>query len=253
MLVGGLSAVIAPFAALAQETASADWDLRRGEQATLAYLDFTDDLALAVRCRGRALDVVISGLPSDSGPHRILRIGWEGQPLRTQSWLNGADGVTAFSDRPAWLARAWRSGGRLAIESGPQDAPLRRSVVDLPRSDAAIDAVLDACGVPRTDPRRIHYLDWVVPDDAPRNMRWVSRPRMRYPQEAWARQASVTVSCLALGDRLVHCEVERETPADQGFGAEAIRASRGARVAFDPPEASSDGVWVIWRQRFRLR
>lgn len=249
-----VSAATTPCAAMAQEAAAEDWDLHRTQDVVSAYLSFTDGLMVAVRCQGRAFHVFASGLPPQRGPFRTLRFAMNAQPEEEHSWLSGTDPTVAFSNLPERLARRWRDGGRLVIEIPLAGETPRRFVVDLPRSEAAIDAVLDACDKPRADPRDAMYRNWSVAGPRPTGMRWVREPSTSYPNRGTnTNLASVTLSCIAQeGGRLGDCVVESEFPPGRGFGSAALQGAGRARVASEPP-GREHGRLVTWTMRFRLQ
>lgn len=86
---------------------------------------------------------------------------------------------------------------------------------------------------------------------------WRERPVPWYPDEAIAggiEEGRVVVACAVGADgRLTRCEVASETPEGYGFGREALRATRGARM--QPSEANGQPVEtrVSFTVAFRLQ
>lgn len=86
---------------------------------------------------------------------------------------------------------------------------------------------------------------------------WRERPVPWYPDEAIAggiEEGRVVVACAVEADgRLTLCEIASETPEGYGFGREALRATRGARM--QPSEANGQPVEtrVSFTIAFRLQ
>ncbi len=220
--------------ALAQEPAQ-DWETFRDERGkvTVAYSNFDSGLGLAVRCVDRSFETVVVGLPALRGQNqtRRLQIAFGDAPFHDEDWNVTADPSRAVSSMGTSFARKLREGGRLRIRV-PGGSPDGRNLVhdlDLPRSNAAIDGALAACGRPLADPRDSGLP--VASDGAlPPGLAWARQPRPRHPANDYARGFAV-LTCLTLSDgRLGECEVEAEYPVDGGFGAAAMDAVGGARV-----------------------
>lgn len=86
---------------------------------------------------------------------------------------------------------------------------------------------------------------------------WRERPVPWYPDEAIAAEVEegrVVVGCTVGADgRLTRCDIVSETPEGYGFGREALRATRGARM--QPSEADGEPVEtrVSFTIAFRLQ
>lgn len=222
----------------------ADWDMRRDARAKLkvAFTAFESGLAIGARCTDGVYEVAMAGLPPAPGSvdTRILRIGFQGKPVREQTWFVASDRGTAISSLPAPLARELRKGGRMDVVvpgAGPGGANIRY-VLELPASAMAIDETLGACNRTLEDPR-----DALLPD-APgdgsvRGRDWARTPRPAYPlTDFGAGFASLTCIGRASGE-IDDCVVEAEYPPRQGFGRAALRAAEQARLEPLPDAADA--------------
>lgn len=234
-----------------------DWTLveRPDEQVTAAALRFDGSLTLMVRCQGSELEAVIAGLPAADTRYslRDLSYGFRDNPLSQRSWWTGGHPSTVFSDVPARTARQWRQGGQVQVRAQPVGGgPATRYVLTIPPSTASVERVLTACGRPLTDPR-----DATTPDNAPSvpsGFTWQQAPEPRYPARALQRRihGMATLSCAVSEDgRIDQCQIESERPGQQGFGEEALRAARGARLTkLGDPAATLDVV--VFSMRFMV-
>jgi hypothetical protein len=231
LLAAGL-AMASPAAAQDVE----DWDIDRDpdHRRITASVFFSDGSGVATRCSDRSFAVLLVGLPQapDDGDFmRPLSIDM-GHGRHTQSWLRGETPTLAFSLMPARLARQLRDGGRIQIydATNGSDAPL--IAIDLPPSPEAINATLEACGLPTDDPRD-DGRDWVV-TPSPQPLRWRFAPQSTAPDRALSGRllrGIVVMSCVAQADgRIRDCQVEMEHPTGFDLGREALRATRDARV-----------------------
>jgi TonB family protein len=249
-----LVAVASP--AMAQE-AGDDWDLTVDEAqgVTLATVGYSSGQALAVRCRGGELDVLVSGLPPMEGASRRIEATYRDGRTEAGSWITANDGSLIFSPAPALDGRRLRQGGALQLSVALEFAatsPLRRYALDLPTQSANLDRVLDDCGAGAPDPR-----DDLVRWNQPIGMTdlWRRQPVPDYP-EAAAHLGSgfATFSCVvAEGGRLTDCRTERESHAPRyGFGEAALRSLRDARVATADEGGPPPGTLLLATMRFRL-
>jgi TonB family protein len=247
--------------ALAQAVGDDDWDFSRdpARKAVVAAATFDSGVGLAARCVDGAYDVLFSGLPPVSTALRTLTFTYAGAPPVENSWAVGSDGTSAFSDLPAPLARRLRAGGRVEVTvPAANGQPAKRFVLELPRSERAIDETLTACDRPLSDPRDT-LLTPLVPASGPGNgVRWETPPSMAFPERAMRRNVetgAVTLSCLVKANgRLDDCVVETERPAGVGFGQAALDGARRARLASTSGEAVAQaGGAVTYRATFFLQ
>lgn len=232
-----LAAASAP--ALAQD-AGDDWDLQRFPESavTQAVLAYDGAPALTARCTAGTLSILISDLPpSDAGPDALLlEIG--DMPLR--QWERS--GEAAQRPVSARAMRALMAGGDLALTAPTQDAP-RRYRLQAPAASRAIGEVLSYCGAALAHPHdAVVAAQRRAAADAGRQTealqaetpRWVRGPFPDYPDLAIRRgigYGQVTLSCgFTQAGRLRDCWVETEFPAGVGFGREALRSTRDARL-----------------------
>ncbi|WP_322325153.1 hypothetical protein [Cypionkella sp.] len=254
MVIAMLLAAASP--AVAQESGE-DWDLTvdEAQAVMLATVYYSSGQALAVRCRGDELDVLVSGLPPLEGVSRRIEATWRDGRTETGSWITAANGSLIFSPVPGLDARRLRQGGTLQLSvalDNPATIPLRRYALDLPARSANLDLVLDACGTGGPDPR-----DDLVRWNEPIGMTdlWRRQPMPRYPEAAIQLGAGfATFSCVvAEGGRLTDCRTERESHARRyGFGASSLRSLRDARVATADEDGPPPGTLLVGTIRFRL-
>ncbi|HYD28185.1 MAG TPA: hypothetical protein VEA62_10885 [Brevundimonas sp.] len=255
------SAVLAAVVAMAATPAFAqeggdDWDLTVDEAqgVTLATVGYSSGQAVAVRCRGGELDVLVSGLPPMEGASRRIEATYRDGRTEAGSWITANDGSLIFSPAPAIDARRLRQGGPLqlsvALES-PTTSPLRRYSLDLPTRSANLDRVLDSCGARAPDPRD-DLVRWNLPIGT--TDLWRRQPVPDYP-EAAAHLGSgfATFSCVVAEDgRLTDCRTERESHAPRyGFGEASLRSLRDARVATVDEGGPPPGTLLLATMRFR--
>lgn len=233
-----LGLLTASTCAAAQDVAE-DWDLmtRRGDVS--ASVIYSSGQGVVVRCQADSLETYIVGLPlaEAPSPRRSIDYALGSDAFRTSTWQSSISGDAIFADTPAPFARRLRAGGELQLRIEGQDGqPSRRYVLPLPRSNEAVDRVLDACGRPQDDPRdalRRSESSTDVAEAGDAAVRWARLPRLSYPDRALqAGQAGMAVlSCLVEpSGRLEECFVEVERPANADFGRYALRAVRDARL-----------------------
>jgi protein TonB len=86
---------------------------------------------------------------------------------------------------------------------------------------------------------------------------WLQRPEPTYPREAiraGVEQGEVDLQCVARADgQMAFCTITSETPEGYGFGREALRATRDARM--QPGEVDGERVdaSVHFSVHFRLQ
>lgn len=249
-----LSIVAVAFPALAQD-AGDDWDLGRdpARDAVIAAVTF-DNFGIAVRCVDRRLSVLMSGMPPGRGERNLkMALGESGEA--DQTWISAGDGTTVFSLWPTSVANYLRQGGRLQVIAPQDDGPARRYVVDLPRSDAAVPAVLTACG--ETIPSE-GQANGVASREDLTGLTWARRIEARFPFQnngPTPEFGIVALSCVTdRGGYLKRCRIESEYPADGVFGRAAqLGAHQSGRVAVtegDP--AAVEGRRVVFVVRFGM-
>lgn len=227
-------------ASMAQD--SDDWDLGRdpAQKAIVAAVSF-DNFGVAARCVDGQLSVLMSGLSMARGEQKIgVSIGDE--PAKDATWISTGDG-TLFSLWPTSTANTLREGGSLRITvpaSGNQ--PARRYAFDLPKSEASVAAVFEACD--RSLPRSRAEADAVPSSENLAGLRWVRRPEPRFPFRNEGRTYDFGIAAISCAtDRdgyLRKCIVESEYPAGAGFGRAAqYAAHQSSRVEVIEGDASS--------------
>ena len=219
------------------------WDYADTPAVKVASVSFGSGQSIAIRCAGGELDVMILGLPVETGGgNRLLEVGLGGADLRRQTWLNHESAAVVYSARPAFSARYLRGGGQLTLRMTPSEAQpvIRRFQLKLPTDGLNIDRVLEVCSVPLTDARD-QVFEIEPPLSPPPNLQtnlWEQLPHVNFPgtaANAGVAAGRASVSCL-VGERgdLGQCRVERESPKGVGFGRETVRAFERARVRLTP-------------------
>lgn len=235
----------------AQDTAE-DWDLTvdPAQRLTLATLDFGGN-AVALRCKGGKLDLLLTGTPLSTEEFRIVRVTAGAIAGERQSWQTHAGMPVLSASEPDRLARQLRAGGELDVRIEPQatgEPPLRFRLT-APPSPASLERVLSACGAPLTD-------DWDLrPRVSSQNLVWEHQAFPQYPETAALRRiplASVRLACIVPADgRLNECRVLSETPERLGFGRNALVAARNSRVALPENDPGLVGKVIVYTVRYR--
>ncbi|RZJ96939.1 MAG: TonB family protein [Brevundimonas sp.] len=249
--------------ALAQQAPEAeapmDWDLDRDDNALAAVLAFEPGPTFIVRCAGRRLDVLITGLPAvpEDAVSRIVDMKWGDEPGTTPPWSAVASTV-AVSQAPDWLARTLRHGGSLRMTArAALDAPGSQYRLDIPPSPNAINEVLEACRMPLEDPRDVDMAS-AFDRSLLEGLEWRQRPAPKFPQQAMiagAREGMARLSCCVQPTgRVTDCRIESESTPGIGFGPSAMASMRGARLKPGSPSPHPDGSppLVSFTIRFRL-
>lgn len=251
-IAAALASLLPAGAPAAQDTAAGDWDLHRDDEGVLAFTTYDSGLAIAFRCRDGAFAAVAAGLPPSRDSRRRLLLRLQDEEPRPSMWTATTNDTVAVADYPAPLARQFRKGGslRLTVPDGAGEGRDLTHEVELPPSNAAIDAALTACGRPLVDPRDA-LLSAVDGEGLSGGATWARRPRIIFPNTRYASGFAV-LSCLAWSDgRLTDCIIESEHPHDGRFGEAALRGARNARAAI--PESAPPGPFRVgFHVGFRL-
>jgi len=251
------TAVIA-MPALAQD--AADWDLTIHERQhiTVATIQFSSGLGIAVRCIDQAYEAFLEGLPepTTSGATRPLRIAFGDKPMEDSTWSVADEPTIAVSSLPAPFARALRSGGKLQIvvPGAGENGRNLRYVMDLPASNTAIDQTLAACERPLVDPRDAELAD-MGETGLPGDVIWRQAPRPTFPGASRYAVGFAVVSCLTNPDgHLRECVIESEHPHKAQFGRATLRSLDDARLALaDDPDATVPPGRVLFRINFQMQ
>lgn len=234
-------------------TASLDWDVIRdpARKMVAAYVQVDSGLSVVLRCTNGGYDALLAGLPEARGETRNLVLTHGGDSSTHQSWSVGSSPGIALSPLPAPFARKLRNGGQLSIlvpDGGGAGRDLRH-VVQLPASSSAIDETLTACGRPLADPRD-NTLSDPGENGLSSGVAWDRMPLPAPPETTRYSQGFATLSCMAQPDgRLSSCIVESEYPSGSGFGENALRAMRRARLK-SIDSANAEPRMVVFRIKF---
>lgn len=245
----------APTAAAAVEP-PADWDTVRDPRKKMvaAYVSLDSGVNIILRCTDGVYDALMSGLPAaPRGDTRVLRVSYDDH-FHNETWNVATTRSVALSALPAPFARKLREGGLVSIVVPDGAGPGRnlRHNLHLPQSSAAVDETLTACNRPLTDARDADLPDLDENGRSP-DVNWAQPPRPSYPFPAKYSGGFAMLSCMALPDgRLDDCLVESEFPVDGGFGKQALRGARDARLK------ASDGSpitprLIVFRTNFMMR
>ena len=161
-LMGAVAALVV--LALPIEVVAQTWRLERGrdpftDEPRIIASVLTRDLSVGVRCIAGTLDaVVLSGYIGDDASNVRYRV--DQGPVRETVWDTsvGRDGLFAWA--PSEFARDLVAGNRLTFEYSDFSGQRHIESVGLRGSAATINAVLDACSVPRADPRAANPEIW---------------------------------------------------------------------------------------------
>ena len=239
--------------------AATDWDLDRDPNALAAVLAFEPGPTFIVRCAGRRLDVLITGLPAvpDDALTRIVDMKWGEAAVTTPPW-SAVAATVAVSQAPDWLARTLRRGGALRMTArAAADAQGSQYRLDIPPSPSAINEVLAACRMPLDDPRDADMAS-AFDRTLLEGVEWRQRPAPEFPQQAQTagvREGSARLSCYVQADgRMADCRIESESTPGVGFGPSALASMRGARLkpGSAPPRPDGSPPLVSFMIRFRL-
>lgn len=253
--LAAILAIAVAVPALAQD-AEADWDLliQPENRLTAAHTLYDNGLLLATRCHQGVFQVMIGGLPEAPpakdllSAQRTLGIGIDDKPVVDYRFMIGQNRQIAFAELPAMLARSMRSGGpmEIVVSGAGEGGRNLRYVMELPRSNTAIDQTLADCGRPLVDPRDAE-LEALPDDGLPKNIQWRKKPDIYYPAGRTYTAGFAVTTCMARPDgRVTDCVVETEFPADGGFGAAAMRGARSGRL-----ENKNGGPVPLTRISFR--
>lgn len=211
----------------AAAAAAPEWVAAAGDNTEAAVLIYGGDLSLSVLCRDNRLDFLVGGLPPTTENIRTVQVNVPTDPLRNSTWIVGADGTTLISTAPAIYARRLRQTDRLTLRMPSENGqPARRYEFALPADHVALDHVLESCDTPLDRPADLEF----VPELP--LIRWSPQPMPSYPREGMdVVSATVLMECMVQTDgRVDDCEILTEEPRRRGFGREALKAVRRARI-----------------------
>lgn len=232
------------------------WTLTEASGALIASASYESGQSFVVRCRNKRLDVMMTGVPTESGP-QTRRLEWaaQGGEHQRQTWLNLADQPMIFASRPAHVARILRKGGMASVRlpASSETAQAHRYDLPLPSDPDGLDQVLAACETRLDDPR-----DDLIEIDPPYERPgvfpdiWQRFAAPQYPNSAMSAGAGeVLFSCIvAEAGRLRDCRIEMENPPRVGFGQATLDALPSSRLRLGP--GVEPGRLVVSRTLYRL-
>lgn len=241
-----LVAVAVVSLALASPVAAQEWQASTNgaRRQTAALVVWPTGYALVARCEAGDFQAFLRLPEAAAADYRnILTFEGQSRTMGLDPPYGSDESQVLFVQEPSRAARWLLGGGQLSVAVG-QRAPV---TLALPDDPSALREAMRACNRPETDSRDL------LPTAT--DLNWRIRPRPDWPHRAASNIsfAAVVVSCiLAEGGRLEHCEVERESPTEEGFGYEAIRAMSDARVQSTGEGALDVGTLVRFSVTFRL-
>jgi TonB family protein len=108
--------------------------------------------SMAVRCKADLLEVVFAG-GYIGDEDASVRYRFDGGEVHSDVWNTSTSRDALFADAPGEVARWIASGSRMVFEYEDFSGTPHQYSVSLNGSGVAAGRVLDACGVPRTNPR----------------------------------------------------------------------------------------------------
>lgn len=115
--------------------------------------------AMGVRCKAELLEVLfMGGYVGDE--NASVRYRFDSGEVHSEVWDSATSREGLFADAPGEVARWMASGSRMAFEYEDFAGTPHQYNVSLAGSGTAIGRVLDACGVPRNDPRSLDDDIW---------------------------------------------------------------------------------------------
>lgn len=252
-VLAGLVTVLAGSVTAAAAQEAPRWTLTERDGVRIAHTELQSRAAVIVRCAARQFSVMLQGVPTPTDRMVVTAIIDGSVDLTNQWWLTD-DSAMLMSRRPARFARGLAAGQTVSLATRSSDGRSWLVEGPLPADRTALDAVLSACDIPRTDPRDLRELPGGDGQASTRQpFGWLRPPRGEWP--AWASDRNLTegfvvLSCITgEAGRLEDCRVESELPMGGGFGREAVRSARQARLQAHSPV----GVVVEFEINYFLR
>ncbi len=240
-------------AGAAQAQERPHWTLTRNGDVAIAHTTLQSRAAVVVRCAADQLTVLLAGVPAPTDRMSVTTI-IDGSVDLTDGWWLVEDGSMLMSRRPARYARALAAGQAVSLMArGGEGSPWMVEAA-LPADRMPVDAVLEACDLPLTDPR--DTLLAAGPDAgtaSPAGLHWERQPAPRFPDRALSKgltEGTVVVTCMTGPAGSLHeCRAESELPVGGNFGQEAVRAANNARIGRESPV----GGLVVFEIMFLIR
>lgn len=114
---------------------------------------------MVVRCKDDLLETYfVGGYVGDDDANVRYRI--DGGEVHEDVWSSSTSKDSLFADAPGEVARWMAAGSRMALEYEDFSGTPHRYAIPLNGSAVAIHQALDACGVPRTNPRAVDEEIW---------------------------------------------------------------------------------------------
>jgi hypothetical protein len=210
------------------------WTLTTNGDVTIAHTTLGSRAAFVVRCAADQLSVLLAGVPAPTDRMSVTTIV-DGSVDLTGGWWLVDDGSTLMSRRPARYARTLAAGHAVSLMARSGEGQPWIVEASLPADRTPVDAVLEACDLPLSDPR--DTLGAGGPDAAttsPVSLHWERQPTPRFPDRAISKgltEGTVVVTCMTgPAGSLRECRAESELPVGGNFGQEAVRAANNARL-----------------------
>jgi hypothetical protein len=227
------------FAGFAQAQERPQWTLTANGDVTMAHTTLQSRAAFVVRCAAGQFTVLLAGVPAPTDRMSVTTIV-DGSVDLTGGWWLVDGGAMLMSRRPARDARALAGGQVVSLTAPVGEGQSWIVESELPADGTPIEAVLEACDLPTSDPRDTMTASGFNPAAASTvALRWERQPTPRFPDRALSKgmtQGTVVLTCLTgPGGSLRECRAENELPAGGNFGQEAVRAANNARTGRETP------------------
>lgn len=193
--------------------------------------EWPSGVQMIARCTdGRTFDVGMTLGQPVSQSHVAVSFTLGDTDFPEQRWRLSQDGAVVFARQPLRLAWTLIDREPASVELHPDEGPAHRYELAAPSSEAALAAVLAACGQPVSSP--------FVDGARITNPDWVARPSgsdlaRLYPRDAARNRitGSAVLECrVAANGQVEDCIVLSEEPEGMGFGAATVALSSRFRM-----------------------
>lgn len=213
--------------------------MSRSDQGLLASVSYQSGQSLALRCFNGRLEALMTGLPiaTEAG---VRTMDWDqGDYAGRQTWINIPGRPAVVSTRPLHTARLFKNGGAISLRlpASGEASTAQRYELALPSDSSGVEDVLKACNA-NTDAPRDSMMEIQPPLDREMSVSaiWSQEPTPDYPSRAANLSGGAVLYSCVVAERgaLQNCRIEAENPPNVGFGAEALKALRTARLRLGP-------------------
>jgi|GEM_PF-3952348 len=222
VLMAGLQTLFLMGSVIGAQT-SDDWDYEVTQGQVIASSSYAEGATLFAACSRGDLVVGLLGLPASAQrAGKLIRTRADGQ-TETAHWDRLEAGGVLVSSDPGRIARSFRRGGQLILNSEPEDEAVPIHIaLDLPSQSANLDRVMTECGRALESPL----------DDALvlTNDNLQAPPRIMPPPGFGQTDYRLELDCLIARERLASCRIEHQVPVNAALGRAYLSAANGVRV-----------------------